>query len=173
MAINEKEFRGGFYGCSKARETLPHQARSSFQTIKKALPPPWDERLVILTQFHRCVTASASLSPNRLWSCNGNPRESLLLFGLLALKRTSARFLCPLALSGLAKRRNPCVLFFFIAYWTYYSIDKGMCQTSVRKIREYSAPVSMAPRQMLSFFDLPFLYSTLPNFLPLVVRYEK
>ena len=33
---------------------------------KKALPPPWDERLVILTQFHRYVTASASLSPNRL-----------------------------------------------------------------------------------------------------------
>lgn len=66
MAINEKEFRDGFYGCNKARETLPHQARSSFQTIKKALPPPWDERLVILTQFHRYVTASASLSPNRL-----------------------------------------------------------------------------------------------------------
>jgi len=69
MAINEKEFSSRFYGCSKARETLPHRARSSFQTIKKALPPPWDERLVILTQFHRCVTASASLSPSRLWSC--------------------------------------------------------------------------------------------------------
>lgn len=31
----------------------------------------------------------------------------------------------------------------------------------------------MSPRQMLSFFDLAFLYSTLPNFPPLVVRYEK
>ena len=39
MTINEKEFSGRFYGCSKARETLPHRARSSFQTIKKPFLP--------------------------------------------------------------------------------------------------------------------------------------
>ena len=153
---------------------------------KKALPPPWDERLVILTQFHRCVTASASLSPNRLWSCNGNPRESLLLFGLLALKRTSAKFLCPLALSGLAKRRNPCVLFFFIAYWTYYSMDKGMCQISLKKIpgkRWFNRRICVSlestdlfplcpPCQSLSFLAIRYFY-TLPNVPSLMIRYGK
>ncbi len=39
MAIHEKEYRNGLYGCSKARETWLHREGASFQAIKKPFLP--------------------------------------------------------------------------------------------------------------------------------------